>query len=308
MLNFHVSHIFHKTSFPYRHHSGLFHVVHEREIIKHQETDDKPNQKDAHVKEPYPGGSPAILQQKPHNISLLTRIGRIPESIYLLDDSVEILHQNTLLVDEREKTRLALVATHAAESDPAKGQTLYHQMHQGVVDCDTSARCVLDYVILHGRVLREDIKSQRFFSSIYKFHRLLETSDGHYGQNGSKYFLLHYRIIRGDSSRDSGFDIILEGVGAPPYHYIQTIHQALEPLEVLVVHYGTTSRVVAVKLRQSVSRMHYELLLDGFCAQDVIRCDASLSRVQTLAPHHSRRCQLQVSTGVNIDRILTSHF
>jgi len=107
---------------------------------------------------------------KPVEVGLIE--GRVPAGYHRLH--VLLPQPHRLLVGERVERRLAVVTSHPAVTNTTKMNIRGAALHQSVVRKNTSAWCLTTKFLDRLVIIRKDIYSQWFFSTIiYHIHRMV---------------------------------------------------------------------------------------------------------------------------------------
>lgn len=102
--------------------------------------------------------------------------------------------QNRLLVGEGVESELSTVAAHPGDSDSSERKRIDSDMHQNVVDSDTSTAGFIDESLDFSFIPSEDVGGQWFLSLVDVFQSFRDVFDGDNRKNGAKDLIVHEHI------------------------------------------------------------------------------------------------------------------
>jgi len=149
------------------------------------------------------------------------------------NNRVQLLNHGGAFVGESIERVLAVVVAHARGANTSKGQVAFNDVHQDVVDENTTGASRVDHLLDILFVVREDVQSQRIVPRVDKLDGIIHIRDTDHGQKGSKEFVLHQLVIPVDVENDGGRDVQILLIGLSCDHNIsrlvlvQDLHQTV---------------------------------------------------------------------------------
>ena len=202
------------------------------------------------------------------------------------------------MVREGVKAGLAVIAADAAVAHPAKGQRRTTHMHHRFIDASAAGTGAIEQVALGLGIFREHIQRQGFGAAVHLGDRLIQLVVGQHRQNGPKNFIGHHGAVPIHIGEDCGSNVTIGAVVLAAQERFPRLQQRSQAIKLAIVNNSpkipALSRIGSIKCRDRPAQLGQQLRHHRPIDQKIIRCDASLARVEEFAPSDPLRRDRQI--------------